>query len=75
MRPRFHAAGKTALAPRARRHRDRVLPLSGHAGPTADRTTIQAETHTLPAVTTLTREECADDEDYEQLTESGRQFR
>ncbi|MFK0160270.1 DUF6924 domain-containing protein [Streptomyces sp. NPDC090493] len=41
----------------------------------ADRTTMQAESHTLPAVTTLTREECVDDEDYEQLTEFGREFR
>ncbi|SCG00718.1 MULTISPECIES: hypothetical protein [unclassified Streptomyces] len=41
----------------------------------ADRTTMQAESHALPAVTTLTREECADDEDYEQLSEFGREFR
>ncbi|MFK0286475.1 DUF6924 domain-containing protein [Streptomyces sp. NPDC090499] len=41
----------------------------------ADRTTMQAESHALLAVTTLTREECLDDEDYEQLTEYGREFR
>ncbi|MGW1530898.1 DUF6924 domain-containing protein [Streptomyces aureus] len=41
----------------------------------ADRTTMQAESHALLAVTTLTREECVDDEDYEQLTEFGREFR
>ncbi|MEU1520087.1 hypothetical protein ABZ490_49615 [Streptomyces sp. NPDC005811] len=41
----------------------------------ADRTTMQAESHPLLAVTTLTREECVDDEDYEQLTEFGRDFR
>ncbi|RZB15194.1 hypothetical protein StrepF001_34085 [Streptomyces sp. F001] len=41
----------------------------------ADRTTMQAEYHALLAVTTLTREECEDDEDYEQLTEFGREFR
>nr|WP_258311105.1 hypothetical protein [Streptomyces sp. NWU49] len=31
----------------------------------ADRTTMQAESHALLAVTTLTREECVDEEDYE----------
>ncbi|MFE4698927.1 DUF6924 domain-containing protein [Streptomyces sp. NPDC056738] len=41
----------------------------------ADRTTMQAESHPLLAVTTLTREDCLDDEDYEQLTEFGREFR
>ncbi|MFF9204371.1 DUF6924 domain-containing protein [Streptomyces sp. NPDC014986] len=41
----------------------------------ADRTTMQAEHHALLAITTLTREECEDDEDYEQLTEFGREFR
>ncbi|MER6148482.1 DUF6924 domain-containing protein [Streptomyces hirsutus] len=41
----------------------------------ADRTTMQAESHPLLAVTTLTREECVDEEDYEQLTEFGRDFR
>ncbi|MFG3352310.1 DUF6924 domain-containing protein [Streptomyces sp. NPDC048001] len=41
----------------------------------ADRRTMQAEGHALQAVTTLTREECVDDEDYEQLTEFGRAFR
>jgi hypothetical protein len=41
----------------------------------ADRTTMQAENHALLAVTTLTREDCEDDEDYEQLTEFGREFR
>lgn len=40
-----------------------------------DRTTMQAESHPLLAVTTLTREECVDDGDYEQLTEFGRDFR
>ncbi|MFB8440646.1 hypothetical protein ACFC7A_16540 [Streptomyces niveus] len=41
----------------------------------ADRTTMQAESHPLLAVTTLTQEECAGDEDYERLTEFGRDFR
>ncbi|MEU9456248.1 hypothetical protein [Streptomyces sp. NPDC048277] len=41
----------------------------------ADRTTMQAESHALLAITTLTREDCVDDEDYEQLTEFGREFR
>ncbi|MFE9171555.1 DUF6924 domain-containing protein [Streptomyces kebangsaanensis] len=41
----------------------------------ADRTTMQTESHALLAVTTLTREECVDDEDYEQLTEFGHEFR
>ncbi|MEU2161252.1 hypothetical protein [Streptomyces sp. NPDC019208] len=41
----------------------------------ADRSTVRAEHHAPPAVTTLTREECVDDEDYEQLTEFGRAFR
>ncbi|MFE2061607.1 DUF6924 domain-containing protein [Streptomyces sp. NPDC059467] len=41
----------------------------------ADRTTMRAEDHPLLAVTTLTREECLDDEDYEQLTEFGTEFR
>ncbi|MFD9003757.1 DUF6924 domain-containing protein [Streptomyces sp. NPDC059582] len=41
----------------------------------ADRTTMQAENHPLLAVTTLTREECVDEEDYEQLTEFGSDFR
>ncbi len=41
----------------------------------ADRATLQSESHALLAVTTLTREECVDDEDYEQLTEFGREFR
>ncbi|MFE2297652.1 DUF6924 domain-containing protein [Streptomyces sp. NPDC059445] len=41
----------------------------------ADRTTMQSESHPLLAVTTLTREDCLDDEDYEQLTEFGREFR
>ncbi|MFE4959838.1 DUF6924 domain-containing protein [Streptomyces sp. NPDC056653] len=41
----------------------------------ADRITMQADSHALLAVTTLTREECVDDEDYEQLTEFGREFR
>ncbi|WP_236244300.1 hypothetical protein [Streptomyces sp. CC210A] len=41
----------------------------------ADRTTMQAASHPLLAVATLTREECLDDEDYEQLTEFGREFR
>ncbi|MFF3883539.1 DUF6924 domain-containing protein [Streptomyces sp. NPDC001914] len=41
----------------------------------ADQATMQAESHPLLAVTTLTREDCPDDEDYEQLTEFGREFR
>ncbi|MFD8725539.1 DUF6924 domain-containing protein [Streptomyces sp. NPDC059629] len=41
----------------------------------ADRTTMRTEGHPLLAVTTLTREECLDDEDYEQLTEFGTEFR
>ncbi|MGW4198438.1 DUF6924 domain-containing protein [Streptomyces sp. NPDC005004] len=41
----------------------------------ADGTTMWAENHALLAVTTLTREECEDDEDYEQLIEFGREFR
>ncbi|MDX2592844.1 hypothetical protein PV343_11340 [Streptomyces sp. WI03-4A] len=36
---------------------------------------MQAESHALLAVTTLPREDCVDDEDYEQLTEFGREFR
>ncbi|MEU5312615.1 hypothetical protein [Streptomyces sp. NPDC021562] len=36
---------------------------------------MQVEPHPLLAVTTLTREECVDEEDYEQLTEFGRDFR
>ncbi|WP_241965328.1 DUF6924 domain-containing protein [Streptomyces sp. MH60] len=34
-----------------------------------------AESHPLLAVTALTREECVDEEDYEQLTEFSRGFR
>ncbi|MFK0104837.1 DUF6924 domain-containing protein [Streptomyces sp. NPDC091217] len=41
----------------------------------ADRTTMRTEDHPLLAVTTLTREECPDNEDYEQLTEFGTEFR
>ncbi|WP_261717272.1 hypothetical protein [Streptomyces sp. FZ201] len=41
----------------------------------ADRTTMQSDSHPLLAGTTLTREECLDDEDYEHLTEFGREFR
>ena len=41
----------------------------------ADRTTMQGKSHPLLAVTTLTREECVNEEDYEQLTEFGRDFR
>ncbi|MFF4082563.1 DUF6924 domain-containing protein [Streptomyces sp. NPDC001777] len=41
----------------------------------ADRTTTRAGNHALLAVTTLTREDCADDEDYGRLTEFGREFR
>lgn len=41
----------------------------------ADRTTLRAGGHALLAVTTLTRQECLDDEDYERLTEFGREFR
>ncbi|WP_437114107.1 DUF6924 domain-containing protein [Streptomyces collinus] len=36
---------------------------------------MQAESHALLAATTLPREDCVDDEDYEQLTEFGREFR
>lgn len=36
---------------------------------------MQAERPALPAVTTPTRKECVDDEDYEQLIEVGREFR
>lgn len=36
---------------------------------------MHAESHALPAVTTMTREEHVDDEDYAQLTEFGRKFR
>ncbi|MEV8593600.1 hypothetical protein [Streptomyces sp. NPDC052012] len=41
----------------------------------ADRISMRSESHPLLAVTTLTREDCADDEDYAQLTEFGREFR
>ncbi|GGT04830.1 DUF6924 domain-containing protein [Streptomyces chromofuscus] len=41
----------------------------------ADRTTMRSDHRALLAVTTLTREDCLDDEDYEQLTEFGREFR
>ncbi|WP_327696297.1 DUF6924 domain-containing protein [Streptomyces sp. NBC_00459] len=41
----------------------------------ADRTTTQAKSAPLLVVTTLTREECEDEEDYERLTELGRDFR
>ncbi|WP_043259278.1 DUF6924 domain-containing protein [Streptomyces hokutonensis] len=41
----------------------------------ADRTTMQAASHPLLAVTVLTREECVDEEDYAQLTEFRRDFR
>ncbi|MFC8538915.1 DUF6924 domain-containing protein [Streptomyces sp. NPDC057249] len=41
----------------------------------ADRVCMQAELHPLLAVTTLTREDCVDDEDYDRLTEYGREFR
>ncbi|GAA2439529.1 hypothetical protein GCM10010405_23590 [Streptomyces macrosporus] len=41
----------------------------------ADRTTMRAEPRALLAVTTLTREECVDDEDHERLIEFGRAFR
>ena len=41
----------------------------------ADRMSMQSRSLALLAVTTLTREECVDDEDYEQLTEFGREFR
>ncbi|MFB7294208.1 DUF6924 domain-containing protein [Actinacidiphila glaucinigra] len=40
-----------------------------------DQETMKDEVHALLAVTTLTRDECVDDEDYEQLTEFGREFR
>ena len=41
----------------------------------ADATTMGAGHHALLAITTLTREDCEDDEDYEALTEFGRAFR
>lgn len=41
----------------------------------ADELTQQAEPHALLAVTTISREECEDAEEYEQLTEFGRWFR
>ncbi|MEU0628936.1 hypothetical protein [Streptomyces sp. NPDC005989] len=41
----------------------------------ADRVSMRAEHHPLLAVTLLTMEECADEEDYGQLTEFGREFR
>ncbi|WP_235033032.1 YukJ family protein [Streptomyces sp. WAC05374] len=41
----------------------------------ADRTTMRTRPHALLAVTTLTREECVDDEDYARLTAFGREFR
>ncbi|MET8411528.1 hypothetical protein ABZV34_26095 [Streptomyces sp. NPDC005195] len=41
----------------------------------ADGTTMRAAHHALLAVTTLTREECEDDEDHRRLTEFGRSFR
>ncbi|GAA3784909.1 DUF6924 domain-containing protein [Streptomyces chiangmaiensis] len=41
----------------------------------ADRMTMQAGCHAPPAVTTLTREDCEDDEDFAERTEFGREFR
>ncbi|MFG2968559.1 DUF6924 domain-containing protein [Streptomyces sp. NPDC048288] len=41
----------------------------------ADRTTMRSVSHPLLAITTLTREECVDDEDYGQLTAFGTEFR
>ncbi|WP_237522451.1 hypothetical protein [Streptomyces sp. SID1328] len=41
----------------------------------ADTTTMRSAPPTLLAITTLTREDCEDDEDYARLTESGRTFR
>lgn len=41
----------------------------------ADRTTMRTGPHAVLAVTTLTREECVDDEDYARLTEFGVEFR
>ncbi|MGW1848578.1 DUF6924 domain-containing protein [Streptomyces sp. NPDC001966] len=41
----------------------------------ADRVSMQAEHHPLLAVTLLTQADCVDEEDYEQLTEFGREFR
>ncbi|MFE3942425.1 DUF6924 domain-containing protein [Streptomyces sp. NPDC059118] len=41
----------------------------------ADRVSMQAEHHPLLAVTALTQEDCVDDEEYDQLTEFGREFR
>ncbi|MER5886192.1 hypothetical protein ABT160_20410 [Streptomyces sp. NPDC001941] len=41
----------------------------------ADRASMDGDHHPLLAVTTLTREECVDEEDYEQLVRFGREFR
>ncbi|MFF2951570.1 DUF6924 domain-containing protein [Kitasatospora sp. NPDC057965] len=41
----------------------------------ADRTTMQSAHHALLAVTTIRREDCEDDEDYDLTTEYGREFR
>ncbi|MFJ4923831.1 DUF6924 domain-containing protein [Streptomyces sp. NPDC088725] len=41
----------------------------------ADELTQQAEPHALPALTTVSREECEDAEECEELTEFGRWFR
>ena len=41
----------------------------------ADSTTMRADHHALLAVTTMTREDFDDDEDYEAMVESGREFR
>lgn len=41
----------------------------------ADATTMRAGHHALLAITTTTREECEDDEEYATLTEFGRAFR
>lgn len=41
----------------------------------ADSTTMRADHHALLAVTTMTREDFDDDEDYEAMVEFGREFR
>jgi hypothetical protein len=41
----------------------------------ADSTTMRADHHALLAVTTVTREDIDDDEDYEAMVEFGREFR
>ncbi|WP_299540132.1 DUF6924 domain-containing protein [uncultured Streptomyces sp.] len=41
----------------------------------ADRVSMRTEEHPLLALTLVTREDCADDEEYEELTEFGTSFR